>query len=86
MSVDANQPAEHTTARGDAPSRRRKAGPVIGSRVGGLVAFAGLVIALISLYLPWVSGGGGSVTGAALPKVLGLREITPVNFLGLVVL
>lgn len=68
------------------PSRRGEVGPVVRSWVGGLVAFAGLAIALLSLGLPWVSGGGESFSGLALPEVRGLRETTPVNFLGLVVL
>lgn len=45
-----------------------------------------MAIALLSLGLPWVSGGGESFSGLALPEVRGLRETTPVNFLGLVVL
>ncbi|MEB8327649.1 hypothetical protein NGF75_16895 [Dietzia kunjamensis] len=78
MSVRANPAAQRSTAR------RGKGAPVVRSRVGGPVAFAGLAIALLSLYLPWVAGGGESFSGLVLPEVLGLREITPVNFLGLV--
>ncbi|KAA0919927.1 hypothetical protein FQ137_04000 [Dietzia sp. ANT_WB102] len=50
------------------------------------MAFVGLAVALLSLVLPWVSGGGPSITGLGLTDALGLRAFTPVNFLGLVVM
>lgn len=61
--------------------------PLVRVRLGGIVAFAGLAIALLSLYLPWLSGAGGtSVTAIGLTEVLDLRAMMPINFLGLIAL
>ncbi|HMT50490.1 hypothetical protein [Dietzia sp. UBA5065] len=84
MTIHAPHVPDRAASPESATAGTRKAQPVIQSRVGAPVALAGLAIALISLYLPWVSGGGQSITGISLPDVLGLRAITPVNFLGLV--
>lgn len=71
-----------------APEHSRIAGilPHVRVRLGGIVAFAGLAVALLSLYLPWLSGSGASVTAIDLTEVLDLRAMMPINFLGLIVL
>lgn len=85
-------PVSTTTPRSvaaPAPGRPRIAGilPHVRVRLGGIVAFAGLAVALLSLYLPWLSGSGGaSVTAIDLTEVLDLRAMMPINFLGLIVL
>lgn len=59
--------------------------PHVRVRLGGIVAFTGLAVALLSLYLPWLSGQGGStVTAIGLTEVLDLRAVMPINFLGLI--
>lgn len=85
-------PVSTTTPRSvaaPAPEHPRIAGilPHVRVRLGGIVAFAGLAVALLSLYLPWLSGSGGaSVTAIDLTEVLDLRAMMPINFLGLIVL
>ncbi|MEH6623301.1 hypothetical protein [Dietzia maris] len=86
MAAHTSHAPEPVASTDGTPARRKKAIPIIQSRIGAPVAFVGLAIALLSLYLPWVTGGGQSLSGLVLPEVLGLREITPVNFLGLVAL
>lgn len=74
----------------DSPAPKRNRGGVIPHvrvRLGGIIAFAGLAVALLSLYLPWLTiEGGSSVTAIGLTEVLDLRAMMPVNFLGLIVL
>lgn len=60
--------------------------PHVRNRVGGLIAFGGLAIALLSLFVPWLSGGGRSITGIGITEILDLRAMLPLNFLGLIVL
>lgn len=84
MTSHATPDAEHSTTASASRAGGRKPVPVVQSRIWGPLAFAGLLIALASLYLPWVSGGGQSYSGLALPELLDLRAITPVNFLGLI--
>ena len=73
-----------------APAPERAGGgliPAVRVRLGGIVAFAGLALALLSLYLPWLSGtGGSSVTAIGLTEVLDLRAMMPLNFIGLIAL
>ena len=74
-------------APGPAPERAHDGViPHVRVRLGGVVAFAGLAVALLSLYLPWLSGGGSPVTAIALTDVLDLRAMMPINFLGLIAL
>ena len=84
MTIHATPAPERASVPHGTAAARKRPIPIIQSRIGAPVAFVGLAIALLSLYLPWLSGGGQSLTGLVLPEVLGLREITPVNFLGLV--
>ena len=61
--------------------------PAVRVRLGGIIAFAGLAVALLSLYLPWLAGTGGSaVTALGLTEVLDLRAMMPLNFIGLIAL
>ena len=73
-----------------APAPERVRGgliPAVRVRLGGIVAFAGLAVALLSLYLPWLSGTGvSSVTAIGLTEVLDLRAMMPLNFIGLIAL
>lgn len=69
-----------------APPARGRATPLASLRNGGMLAFLGLAIALISLFVPWISGQGQQITGLGVTEVLDLRSMAPLNFLGLVVL
>ncbi|MCT2058924.1 MULTISPECIES: hypothetical protein [Dietzia] len=57
------------------------------NRVGALIAVAGLALALVSLYLPWLhTDGGDQITALGITEIIDVRSVAPVLFLGLVVL
>ncbi|MDX2357025.1 hypothetical protein [Dietzia sp. PP-33] len=79
--------ATHPSHRSARTPTGSKIIPHLRNRVGGLTAFVGLALALVSLYLPWLATeAGGGITGLGLTEVLDLRAMAPVNFIGLVVL
>lgn len=89
MSDSGEAPVSTTSAKSTPTpaSAQSKIIPHVRVRIGGLVALAGLGIALLSLYLPWMTGGSGpTITAIDLTEVLDLRAMMPINFLGLVVL
>lgn len=80
-------PVTHPSPLSAHSRERRKIIPHLRNNLGGLIAFVGLALALLSLYLPWVATeNGGGITGLGLTEILDLRAMAPVNFLGLIVL
>lgn len=86
MTIHATPHSERMNSPVEAPDGRDKKAPVVRSRVGGPVAFAGLALALVSLFVPWLSGAGQGISGLGLTETLDLRAMAPLNFLGLLVL
>lgn len=78
-------PAPHRAALPTRASDRRKVIPHVANRIGALVSVAGLALALISLFLPWLSTGAGDLSAIEITEVIDVRSIAPVLFLGLVV-
>lgn len=78
-------PAPHRTALPVRATEHRKVIPHVVNRIGALVAVSGLALALISLYLPWLSTGSGSLTAIGITEVVDVRSVAPILFLGLVV-
>lgn len=57
------------------------------NRICALVSLAGLALALLSLYLPWLASGsapGGALSAIGITDTIDVRSIAPVLFLGLV--
>src|SRR5699024_1998890 len=79
-------PAAHRSALPTRAQDRRKVVPHATNRIGALVATAGLALALISLYLPWLHADSGSFTALDITSVIDVRSVAPVLFLGLVVM
>ena len=80
-------PAPHRTPLPTRTSARTKVIPHVKNRVGALVASVGLLLALASLYLPWLSTGAGeSITALGITEIIDVRSVAPVLFLGLLVL
>lgn len=79
-------PSPHRTPLPTRTPSRTKVIPHVTNRLGALVAVVGLALALVSLYLPWLSSGGNRITGLGITEVIDVRSVAPVLFLGLVVL
>lgn len=80
-------PAPHRAALPTRTRGRTKLIPHLKNRVGALVAAGGLALALLSLYLPWLSSATGEgITALGIAEIIDVRSVAPVLFLGLVVL
>lgn len=80
-------PAPHRAALPTRAPARTRIVPHVTNRIGALAAAIGLALALLSLYLPWLTTSGGSqITGLGITDILDVRSVAPILFLGLVVL
>ncbi|MBB1030645.1 hypothetical protein G6027_07050 [Dietzia sp. SLG310A2-38A2] len=80
-------PAPHRVPLPTRTPARIKTIPHVRNRIGALVAFAGLILALLSLYLPWLSTGRDErISALGITDIIDVRSVAPVLFLGLLVL
>lgn len=80
-------PAPHRTPLPTRASARGKVIPHVMNRLGALLAAVGLLLALVSLYLPWLSTAAGeSITALGITEIIDVRSVAPILFLGLLVL
>ena len=80
-------PAPHRDALPTRTRGRTRLIPHLKNRFGALVAVAGLGLALVSLYLPWLSTrSGASLSALDITEIVDVRSVAPVLFLGLLVL
>ncbi|MDV8002328.1 hypothetical protein [Rhodococcus sp. IEGM 1408] len=80
-------PAPHETPLPTRTPARTKVIPHVKNRIGALIALLGLALALLSLYLPWLSTSRGEqITALDITEIIDVRSVAPVLFLGLVVL
>ena len=80
-------PAPHRVALPTRAPGKARFVPHVTNRIGALAAAIGLALALLSLYLPWLTTSGGSqITGLGITDILDVRSVAPILFLGLVVL
>lgn len=76
-------PAPHRSPLPTREPDRRKVVPHLTNRFGALLATAGLALALVSLYLPWLDTGTGTLSALGITEVIDVRSVAPVLFLGL---
>lgn len=79
-------PAPHRAALPTRAPARAKIIPHVTNRIGALTAAIGLALALLSLYLPWLTTGGERITALGITEIIDVRSVAPVLFLGLIVL
>lgn len=76
-------PAPHRAPMPTREPDRRRVIPHLTSRLGALLATTGLALALLSLYLPWLDTGAGTLSALGITEVIDVRSVAPVLFLGL---
>lgn len=80
-------PAPHRTPLPTRTRGRTKLIPHLKNRIGALIAVGGLAVALLSLYLPWLTTGSGrNISALGITEIIDVRSIAPVLFLGLLVM
>ncbi|KAA0917915.1 hypothetical protein [Dietzia sp. ANT_WB102] len=79
-------PSPHRSPLPTRTQSRTKVIPHGNNRLGALIAVVGLALALVSLYLPWLSTGKDRITALGITDIIDVRSVAPVLFLGLVVL
>ena len=80
-------PVPHRAALPTRTPARARIIPHVRNRIGALIAGVGLLLALASLYLPWLTTGNGrSISALGITEIIDVRSIAPVLFLGLVLL
>lgn len=79
-------PAPHRVPLPTRTPARTKVIPHAKNRIGALIAVAGLGLALLSLYLPWLSTGGGRLSALEITEIIDVRSVAPMLFLGLLAL
>lgn len=79
-------PAPHRVPLPTRTPARTKVIPHVKNRIGALIAVAGLGLALLSLYVPWLATGGGQISALGITEIIDVRSVAPVLFLGLLVL
>ncbi|MET3861162.1 hypothetical protein ABIE38_002087 [Dietzia sp. 2505] len=80
-------PAPHRVPLPTRTPARTKRIPHVRNRIGALVTFTGLALALISLYLPWLATSGGErISALGITELIDVRSVAPVLFVGLLVL
>lgn len=77
-------PAPHETALPARSTDHRKVIPHVVNRLGALAATAGLALAMLSLYLPWLGTDTGSLSAIGITEVIDVRSVVPLLFFGLV--
>ncbi|WP_216694407.1 hypothetical protein [Dietzia psychralcaliphila] len=80
-------PAPHRVPLPTRTPARTKTIPHARNRIGALMALTGLALALLSLYLPWLSTGESErISALGITEIIDVRSVAPVLFLGLLVL
>lgn len=80
-------PAPHRAPLPTRTPARTKRIPRVRNRIGALVTFSGLALALLSLYLPWLATSGDErISALGITQIIDVRSVAPVLFLGLLVL
>ena len=80
-------PAPHRTALPTRSPSRTRVIPHLINRIGALAAALGLALALLSLYLPWLTTGSGErISALGITEIIDVRSVAPVLFLGLLTL
>lgn len=80
-------PAPHRAALPTRAPAQMRVIPHVTNRIGALAAALGLALALLSLYLPWLSTGNGEqISALGITEIIDVRSVAPVLFLGLLTL
>lgn len=80
-------PAPHRAALPTRAPAQMRVIPHVTNRIGALAAALGLALALLSLYLPWLTTGRGEpISALGITEIIDVRSVAPVLFLGLLTL